>query len=198
MKSIDLAKDIRTHLAYGKRPIDLPDLLGVTKQRISQVMKKHGIARPAREKKERVKKLLPPLERILSKSKMADSGCIEYGGYVDGNGYGKLTVSGKKTYAHRAVFELTTGTSPICVLHTCDNRKCVNIEHLRAGNHLENMQDRKNRTPKDDWNARFTKEKAIAALILHGEHGVSQVEIAKMNGVNQTVVNRAIKRLTAA
>lgn len=65
--------------------------------------------------------------------------CIEYTGYRDAFGYGQ---SGRG-YAHRWAWEQAHGPIPdgLCVLHSCDNPSCINIEHLRLGTHTDNMRD---------------------------------------------------------
>lgn len=45
--------------------------------------------------------------------------------------------------AHRYAYEQAKGPIPdgMVVMHTCDNRKCVNPEHLIVGTQSDNMRD---------------------------------------------------------
>lgn len=64
------------------------------------------------------------------------------------NGYGMMRVIGKQIYAHRISYLLLHGDLPkglIC--HKCDNRGCVNPNHLYLGDHSTNNNDRSIRLP---------------------------------------------------
>ena len=70
--------------------------------------------------------------------------CWNWNGAVYGNGYGKFGFSNTKTMsAHRVAWMLTYGHIPKrqCVLHRCDNRRCVNPSHLFLGSRRDNTQD---------------------------------------------------------
>ncbi len=76
-----------------------------------------------------------------------ETGCVEWGGSIGSGGYGRLTFKGTVLLAHRAAYQYKHG--PILdsswVLHSCDNPRCVNTEHMRLGTPADNVSDRVNR-----------------------------------------------------
>lgn len=132
------------------------------------------------------------------------SGCWLWTAGLKGGGYGALTVAGRGAVgAHRLSFERHRGPIPagLFVCHRCDNRACVNPDHLFLGTKSENTKDmcRKGRHAKGvrcgrSRDSRLTDASvaALRAAVLTG--GFSQRECARWWGVHPATVNRIVTR----
>lgn len=73
-----------------------------------------------------------------------NTGCsIWLGTVTKSTGYGEIKVNGRKTTAHRAAWIAHRGEIQpgLVVMHACDNRLCVNMDHLSVGTRQDNMID---------------------------------------------------------
>jgi hypothetical protein len=72
------------------------------------------------------------------------TGCLEWNGEINiQNKYGMLRVDGVQKTVHRLAWIEVYGPIPDgkWVLHKCDNRKCLNVDHLYLGTVVENARD---------------------------------------------------------
>ena len=73
-----------------------------------------------------------------------NSGCLLWTGSPDRVGYGQLRIEngGPKRMAHNVAFFLEYGRWPADkLLHDCDTRACVNLDHLHEGSQTDNMRE---------------------------------------------------------
>lgn len=75
---------------------------------------------------------LPWPENLLSRLAVTPSGCVEFTGCRDREGYGKLWHPDGHGLAHRAMYVLMVGPIPdgLTLDHLCRNPPCVNPGHL--------------------------------------------------------------------
>jgi len=85
-----------------------------------------------------------PIERFHQKYIVnSETGCWEWQDKLLHNGYGRLQINSKSIKAHRFSYETFIGPirNDLIVCHNCNNRKCVNPEHLRQDTIQSNSLD---------------------------------------------------------
>jgi hypothetical protein len=83
------------------------------------------------------------MDRFWSKVEKTEI-CWNWMGALCSSGYGNFITSDRRwSGAHRLSWEWANGPIPagLCVLHRCDNRKCVRPEHLFLGSEGDNTND---------------------------------------------------------
>jgi HNH endonuclease len=86
--------------------------------------------------------------KLLDRSYIVDpkTGCWNWNGARTGSGYGAVSFKSSKgqagVLAHRAAYQLLVGSvGDLHVCHRCDNKLCINPEHLFLGSQSENIVD---------------------------------------------------------
>jgi len=83
--------------------------------------------------------------RFFSKVIVAPSGCWEWTAYRNNCGYGQFCRGGSKGHslAHRWIMEQIHGPPQkgLECCHSCNNRACVNPEHIYYGTRKQNTRD---------------------------------------------------------
>jgi hypothetical protein len=128
--------------------------------------------------------------------------CWEWQAYIDARGYGRFKFEGKDDRAHRVSWVLERGQIPdgLCILHKCDNPKCVNPDHLYIGTHQDNMRDRtdRNRSAHNRiFGERHGHSKATAEQVLEIRkigHSKSLKEMSALFGLSVSHISRLRSR----
>lgn len=114
------------------------------------------------------------------------------------HGYPQLWKNGKNHNMHRVLFEEKNGPIGLglVIRHICDNRSCINIEHMLPGTALENAQDRNSR----DRNNPPVGERSGTAKLTEDQiqeirsSTTGQQALADRFGINQSQVSRIKNR----
>lgn len=133
-----------------------------------------------------------PAERFWEKVDVGSADeCWTWKASINRLGYGSIGWNRKVVEAHRVSFFLANGIWPgeKHVLHSCDNRACVNPSHLRLGTHRENMKDMSVRSRADKHSKRLLTIEQAREIRAKRESGVTLRGLAKEYGVSKSVID---------
>lgn len=134
--------------------------------------------------------------------------------------YGIFSLASKRYFntkaysSHRMAYYLHYKKDPaeLCVLHTCDNPRCVNPAHLFLGTNDDNVADKmlkgrhkavpigykrkeEEKRPGSLNNAaKLTEEKVLTIRELYKNEGLSKYRLSKMYDVSEKVIYNVIER----
>lgn len=96
---------------------------------------------------EKFKSAKPLAERLIEKCEIT-TGCWNWKGAINANGYASIWTGTRSETASRVAYRLLCGSievrdgKELSVLHRCDNPRCVKPSHLFLGTHDDNMKDK--------------------------------------------------------
>jgi len=141
-----------------------------------------------------------------------NSGCWLWTGTLSGGdelrGYGVFDFMKKSYKAHRASYEVFNGTIPegLLIRHDCDQRTCVNPQHLSVGTKKDNADDMVRRgrwmgvrkdfnnvSGENSYNAKFNESQVREIRSLR-DSGMKGVDVAKMFNTTPVQVCKLYKR----
>lgn len=124
--------------------------------------------------------------------------CWHWIGAGKGNGYGSFVWDGNATQAHRAAYMLFRGEIPeghdVC--HSCDNRSCVNPDHLFTGTRKRNMEDCAAKGRTTGFHRKHLKEFQVQEVRRRLNTGLTARQVSKQMGIAYITVNSIKKGKT--
>ena len=138
-------------------------------------------------------------------NKNGPGGCWVWTGTLNDAGYGILGINnrGRIERAHRLSWQMAVGPIPanLCVCHHCDNRRCVNPQHLFLGTRDDNNRDMRSKNRWSKPPVRYgilnnkTKLNDVKVREIRSLHATGQYthrELARQFGIDRSQVGHIV------
>lgn len=130
---------------------------------------------------------------MLSKATRNERGCLISHLRPNAKGYVPVQVggrSGMKWRGHRLVFFVKKGyvDPDLMVLHSCDTRNCIEIEHLFEGTAKDNTQDMLEKGRAKNGGKTKVTSAVFEQMKLHRARGLTNVTIGHILGLSHETV----------
>ena len=125
------------------------------------------------------------------------SGCVEWTGATNADGYAIIGIGKKKIRVAKYILEKELGrdiNEGFETCHTCNNRRCVNIRHLYEGTHQQNQSDIAKNGSLRGRNAKISKYTALKIKQMIKE-GKRTKDIMSTLGVSETNVSNIKQKI---
>jgi hypothetical protein len=143
------------------------------------------------------------MERFWKKVKRSTPDrCWLWTAATDDNGYGAFKINGHKRGAHVIAYELCVGVVPSnhVVMHSCDNRCCVNPAHLETGTQLDNIRDMdlkgRRAVGSAAGAAKLTEEIVPQIRLRFEKEDISKRQLAREYGIHEKTMRDLLNRRT--
>lgn len=147
----------------------------------------------------------PLAQRLLTKySTDPDTGCWNWTGHTYPDGYGRIREFGSEkrfVRAHRVSYQHFHGPVPdgLVVMHKCDNKRCINPDHLEVGTSAQNVRDAHARGLVTHMyrgmpapQTKLTPDQVAVIRQKYAAGGVSQAAIGREFGVSKNTIQALI------